>query len=85
MIDQPSGDHDHGHDHVPVCHTTGAHIMDAATPLLGLFLGLGVLLGAVVGVARLETRARGAPGWSTRPPCRLSGFPLLITLCVSRP
>lgn len=85
-VDQPSGDQEHSHTPTPVCHTTSTHVMDVASPLAGLLLGLvGVLLGAVIGVARLDTQAGVAWGWSTRPPCRLSGFPLLITLCVSRP
>lgn len=83
--DPSSGEHEHGHDHPPVCHTTGAQVMDVVTPLLGLLLGLvGALLGADFGLVRLDSWARVAQGWSTRPPCRLSGFPLLINLCVSR-
>ncbi len=80
---QSSDDHGHYHDPAPACHATSAHLMDTAKPpIQGSVLGLlGALLIVPARVARNNARA---PGWATRPSRLLAGFPLLITLGVSR-
>ncbi|NHD16278.1 MULTISPECIES: hypothetical protein [unclassified Actinopolyspora] len=82
-IARSPGVHDHHPAPVPVCQATIAHTMEAVKPLRGAALLIGALLVAAVGPAPRDTRVR-APGWATRPPRLLSGFPLLITLGVSR-
>ncbi|WP_338600328.1 hypothetical protein [Saccharopolyspora sp. SCSIO 74807] len=82
----PQDGHSEHHDHhsAPVCHATSTHFVDVVKPLQGMFPGLpAALLVAAVGATLLDRQAR-ARWWSTRPPGRLSGFSLLLTLGVSR-
>ncbi|GAB2761963.1 hypothetical protein GCM10027174_43200 [Salinifilum aidingensis] len=87
--DRQTGPHPEGDEHPsPVCHVTSDHVMDAikrfAPSAQGDLLALlGALVVVLAGAAHLDTRARAR--WrSTRPPGLLAGFPLLITLGVSR-
>lgn len=84
----PGDDCAHDSHPEPACHNAGAQVMDLAKrwsaanadDLPGLLSAVVVVL---AGGALLLTRAR-AHCWSTRPPLRLAGISLLISLCVSR-